>query len=126
MTALPPNAAAGIAATGAPTDAAGALIANDVLIAFSTNTWASPLAHLRILCPANYAGIQVLQGSQEGQIFTEKIAQAGLVWMQRDFPRHGKAYEHILSLARQQGKPLIYDLDDLLLELPGDHPDRLN
>lgn len=96
------------------------------IAAYSTNTWVSPLAHLRLLGPAEYAGLQVLRGTQGEQILVERVDQAGMVWLQRDFPRRGKSYEQILALARQTGKPVIYDLDDLLLELPEDHPDRLS
>ncbi len=96
------------------------------LVAYSTNTWVSPLAQLRILAPARQCGIQVVLGAEGDQDYPERVADADLVLIQRDFPRRLKAYQQILFLARQQGKPVVYDLDDLLLELPEDHPDRLN
>jgi len=96
------------------------------LVAYTTNTWVSPLATLRILGPASHAGLQVLKGNQGEQIFPEKVDSADLVLIQRDFPRHTRAYREIVTRARDQGKPLVFDLDDLLLELPADHPDRVN
>ncbi|MEJ2710751.1 MAG: glycosyltransferase [Anaerolineales bacterium] len=96
------------------------------LVAYTTNTWVSPLATLRILGPAYHAGIQVVKGNQGEQIDPEKVSSADLVLIQRDFPRHTRAYQEIVARAREQGKPLVFDLDDLLLELPEDHPDRLN
>jgi GT2 family glycosyltransferase len=96
------------------------------LVAYTTNTWVSPLATLRILGPASHAGLRVVRGNQGEQIFPEKVDAADLVLVQRDFPRHTRAYQEIVSRARAQGKPLVFDLDDLLLELPAGHPDRVN
>ncbi len=95
-------------------------------IAFcTTNDWASSLAILRVLGPAQIAGLHVLKGNQGVAIFPENIKQAQAVVIQRDFPRFGEAFEEILAHVRAESKPLIYDLDDLLLELPEYHPDRI-
>ncbi len=95
------------------------------LVAYTTNTWVSPLASLRLVGPASHAGLRLVRGNEQGRIFPERVSSADVVVIQRDFPRHTQAYKEITARARQEAKPVIYDLDDLLLELPADHPDRL-
>jgi GT2 family glycosyltransferase/glycosyltransferase involved in cell wall biosynthesis len=96
------------------------------LAGFTTNTWPSPLAVLRISGPVEAAGFNLIHGSDGTGLYPKRASQADLIILQRDFPRHGSAYQKIWQISRDQGKPVIFDLDDLLLELPGDHPDRLN
>ena len=82
------------------------------------------LGYLRLLGPAMKLGIKVIEGMEDDQIFPERVLEGDVVVLQRDFPSHLAEYEEILSLAHQQGKAVILDLDDLLLELPEDHPER--
>ncbi len=56
-------------------------------------------------------------------IFPERVANADLVIIQRDFPRHFEAYQAVMAQAREHGKKVVYELDDLLTELPEAHPD---
>ena len=51
------------------------------------------------------------------------IAEADLVVIQRDFPRYVQEYELVISEARRRRRPIVYELDDLILDLPADHPD---
>ncbi len=81
---------------------------------------------VRLGSPYRAAGIRLIEGNQDGQIFPERVSQADLVLIQRDFPVYYQAYQQILSLANLQAKPVVYDIDDLLLQLPLDHPDRLS
>ena len=96
------------------------------LVAYTTNSWESPLATLRLVGPASETGLRLLKGSNMEQIDPEQVEQADLVVVQRDFPRHAEAYAQIVNRARSAGKPVLFDLDDLLLELPDDNPDRLS
>jgi glycosyltransferase involved in cell wall biosynthesis len=96
------------------------------LVAYTTNTWVSPLATLRLVGPAYHAGLQLVKGNEDGRIFPERVSSADVVVIQRDFPRHSEAYREITARARREAKPILYDLDDLLLELPEDHPDRFS
>lgn len=82
------------------------------------------LAYLRLLGPLRRAGIQVINGVENGQTYVERAIQADVVVLQRDFPADLASYEEILALAHRAGKPVILELDDLLFELPDDHPDR--
>ncbi|MGC9356218.1 MAG: glycosyltransferase [Anaerolineae bacterium] len=56
-------------------------------------------------------------------IYPEKVKEADFVIIQRDFPRYEDDYEQIVASAHDLGKPLIYELDDLLVEMPEWHPD---
>ncbi|HEX7975833.1 MAG TPA: glycosyltransferase [Anaerolineales bacterium] len=94
------------------------------LVAFSTNYWPSALATLRLSGPAHQAGLELVHGNELEQVYPERVAQADIVVIQRDFPRNRPATREITARARLASKPVVFDLDDLLLELPEDHPDR--
>jgi len=95
------------------------------VVAYTTAPWDHVLSVLRLVSPCRLAGIQLIQGNQHDKIHPEKVAEADLVLIYRDFPRHYEAYERILTLARAQSKAIVFDIDDLLLELPPNHPDRM-
>lgn len=96
------------------------------IAAFTTNTWASPLAILRVLGPAAQCGVAVLRGVEGERVFSEYAERSDALLVQRDFPGKQDAYRQIIEIARSSGKPLIYDLDDLLFDLPADHPDAVS
>ncbi len=81
---------------------------------------------IRFLAPARHLGLRVIKGVQSGEVFPEFVSQGDVVVIQRDLPGRLADYEHILDLAHAQGKPVIMELDDLLTEMPDDHPLRLN
>ena len=93
------------------------------IVLYSTNTWVSPLVMLRVRGPLQHARLPLDQGNIDAQIQLEKITTADAVVIQRDFPRHLRAYRAIATRARDEGKPLIFELDDLLFALPENHPD---
>ena len=93
-------------------------------VSFYSHSSVDALAYLRLLGPARRAGLKVIDGVENGQIHVERATHGDVVVLQRDFPADLAAYEEILALAHREGKPVILDLDDLLLELPEDHPDR--
>lgn len=84
------------------------------------------LSVLRFLGPMRELGITVIEGVEDGNVQIDRVSQADIVIIQRDFPRFLDDYEQILALAHNENKPVIFDLDDLLFELPEDHPDRYN
>lgn len=81
---------------------------------------------LRFVTPLQKARIVPIQGNPGGQTDLEIVSQVDLVLIQRDFPSHLQDYDQVLSTARALSKPIVYDLDDWLLELPENHPDRIN
>lgn len=94
------------------------------VIAYTVFAWGHPSPYLRLSSPWQAAGVALTRGIQWDQVSTEAIATSELVLIHRDFPRLWSAYQKIVSTARALGKPIVFDLDDLILELPDDHPDR--
>lgn len=97
------------------------------LVHYTADVWEHVCPLLRVTAPAKKLGWDVIHGNewQNGtlQVFPDRVTQGDFVLIQRDFPRHRQAYESMLSAVRQTGKPLIYEIDDLLFDLPPDHPD---
>jgi len=94
-------------------------------IVLYTNSGDYSLAVLRVLGPARKLGVNVIRGVHNSQINVDAVRAGDVILVQRDFPLNLDAYEQVLALARSLGKPVIFDLDDLLFELPENHPDRL-
>jgi len=72
-----------------------------------------------------YAGITCTKGWDEGtqEYYPGLVEKADFVIIQRDFPRFVEVYEKIITAARAAGKPVVFDIDDLLWELPETHFD---
>lgn len=85
-------------------------------------SWDSALPVIRIVGPAEHAGLRLIRGNQGTEISPEAVAQADVVVIQRDVPRYADAYAQIIARARAASKPVICDLDDLLFDLPETHP----
>lgn len=96
------------------------------VLGFTADPWESAMAALRLTGPAGQAGLQVRQGNDREKIFPEMIPEAGVLVIQRDFPRYRDSYRQIIDLARSAGKPVIYETDDLLLEMPEGHLTKPN
>ncbi len=84
------------------------------------------IGHVRLAAPLRHAGIQLVDGMEGGWVEPTRIAESDLVVVQRDFPREYEAYRTVVETARSAGKPLVFELDDLLYRLPETHPDRRN
>jgi len=84
-----------------------------------------PMAYLRIIAPLRQAGISIIDGLQNGQAVPDRIVEGDVVIIQRQFPQRFDEYREVVRIARQEQKPLVFDLDDLLFFLPEDHPDRI-
>jgi len=95
------------------------------VVVYASNGWDTSLGVLRIVGPYEKSGINLIKGNMGDVAYPELVSQADIVLIQRDYPRYAIVYERILNLARTQGKPVVFDQDDLLLNLPEDHPDRL-
>lgn len=91
------------------------------VVLYSADPWESVLPWLRVRGPAAINGVRVIQGNQGDKVAPESVADADLVVIQRDFARFWEAYRQIVALARAAGKPLVYELDDLLFDLPEGH-----
>lgn len=91
---------------------------------FSRESGLSALEQLRIIAPLTHADIEIVNCSELGSGNVDCINEADLVLFQRDFPSDLDAYNHISNYARSVSKPVVYDIDDLLIDLPENHPDR--
>jgi glycosyltransferase involved in cell wall biosynthesis len=83
------------------------------------------LAVIRMLGPAKMAGLELINGVNNREINFEAAKEADLIILQREFAVDYNNYEKLITLARTLNKPVVHDLDDLLIMLPEDHPDRI-
>ena len=97
------------------------------VIAFTADLWQHVCPVIRIVRPLEQAGLRWIKGAEwaEGELRfdAELIRDADIVLVARDFPWHIEAYEQVVTQARLLNKRLVYELDDLLTELPEEHPD---
>lgn len=83
------------------------------------------IEHLRITAPFKAAGIEIIDGVRNG-IADPDFAELGdAVIFQREFPKSVLLYDQIVSKARAAGKFVFYEIDDLLFDLPEDHPEKV-
>jgi processive 1,2-diacylglycerol beta-glucosyltransferase len=82
------------------------------------------LAHLRLIGPLRQAGISIINGIKDDQVLVGRVSEGDIVIIQRDFPKRFDDYKKIIETAHKEGKPVVFDLDDLLFILPEDHPGR--
>lgn len=92
--------------------------------AYSLNAWEHVSPVTRLVAPWRQAGITLHLASRWDQVTQDELAHCDVVHIQGDFPRLAKSYRQIVDQARQLGKPVLYDLDELLLDVPANHPDR--
>ncbi|MDP1624243.1 MAG: glycosyltransferase [bacterium] len=101
-------------------------IRNAVCYSFSlNNTGADAMGSLRIGAPFQQAGIRIVYGVENGEVFPERVSEGDIVVFQRELPGKFAEYQKIVEAARRERKPIVFDLDDLLFFLPENHPDRL-
>lgn len=97
------------------------------LALYTTDDWSTASAHIRLIGPSFHpsSGIRVLDGCQASTFpHLQFFIQADAVVIQRDFPRHFKQYQAVVNWAAQTGKPVLYEIDDLLYDLPEGHPEK--
>jgi processive 1,2-diacylglycerol beta-glucosyltransferase len=97
------------------------------LTIYSADVWTHACMAVRLVSPARRLGWNLIQGAEwsDGalQVFPERVAQADVVVITRDFPTRVAEYQQVIAEAQRHGKPVVYETDDLLLELPEQHPD---
>ncbi len=106
------------------------------LAVYTADAWEHVCPVVRITGPARQAGIEVIHGNEwvpggnrspELRVYPGRVADGDLVVIQRDFPCGGgdsdaSPYEQVMHEAHRLGKRVVYELDDLLPELPLEHP----
>jgi GT2 family glycosyltransferase/glycosyltransferase involved in cell wall biosynthesis len=93
-------------------------------VTFFTNYGEDPCAHLRLRGPMQHLGLAVIDGKVGNDVQPEKASFGDVIVLQRDFPRDLPSYRRILDISQKEKKPVIYDIDDLLLVMPETHPER--
>ena len=96
------------------------------VVGFTPDNWTCALTTLRLAGPIRAGGMQLLPGNDDHIIYPERISQADVVVIQRNFARYTDLYERVVEQAHAEGKPVIFEIDDLLFDLPEGHPDRNN
>jgi len=97
------------------------------LALYTTDNWDTASAHIRLVGPAKYlnSGIKILNGCQvTTSANLEFFNNADVVIIQRDFPRHEQLYLEVVRWAHLYQKKVIYEIDDLLFDLPEEHPEK--
>ncbi len=93
---------------------------------YTRDPWGSAVVNIRVVAPAAAAGLHVVDGFRLDESSEDAVSQVNLVVIQRNFPGKWSDFEQVVRRSRLQGKPVIYEVDDLLFELPHDHPARHN
>lgn len=95
------------------------------IVHYSAYPQAFAIQYLRITAPYRAAGIELIPGSLDGVPDPERVLLGDAVIFQREFPRNLPLYDQIVARARQSNKLVFYELDDLLFDLPEEHPERI-
>ena len=94
---------------------------------FTPDPWEHVCPVLRYIGPIEQANWRLLHGNNwqdsKPQVDLEVIKESDIVVIQRDFPRFGDICDTVIEKARSCNKPIIYEIDDLLTEIPNNHPD---
>ena len=83
-------------------------------------------AYTRIISPFNKSGIHLIDGLREGLDDLDLIREADAVIIHRFFPGSLENLHNLIDKCKCYNKKLIFDIDDLLFDLPKYHSDRLN
>jgi glycosyltransferase involved in cell wall biosynthesis len=94
------------------------------VVAYSAYPWDHVLTTLRLVHPIELAELRLIRGNEKENIHVENVSLGDIIVIQREFPDYYKMCRQIVARARAEGKAVIYEIDDLLLELPQDHPAR--
>jgi hypothetical protein len=90
------------------------------VVFYRTYEEAYAIEYLRVTAPFRAAGLQVIDGRNDPEL----ACQADAVIFQREFPKNLPLYDQVIAKARAGGKFVLYEIDDLLFDLPEGHPER--
>jgi glycosyltransferase involved in cell wall biosynthesis len=98
-------------------------INNALCYSFSLNAQ-EPMAYIRLIAPFQHAGIQIINGLENGLVVSEFAQNVDIVIIQREFPTRYEDYRTIFEIAKENKIPVVFELDDLLFFLPDFHTDK--
>ena len=93
-------------------------------IVFSIANPEHAIASLRLVGPLSEAGTEIVWWMPGQRYNPDLLSGSDLVIIQRDFPRFIDQYRQVHLDAHRLRIPVIFEIDDLLWELPDEHPDR--
>lgn len=93
---------------------------------FTKGDLVTPLTQLRIVGPLHFENIEIQANLKNEGLNEDAFNNVDLIVLQRDFPDDLLFFKTILKHARSLEIPVVFDLDDNLLALPENHPDRLS
>ena len=96
------------------------------ILYFTKGELITPLTHLRVVGPLEYENIVIKTIGKVEELNRKTLSDVSLIVLQRDFPDNVFIYHEILNQARSFNIPVVFDLDDNLLALPENHPDRIS
>jgi O-antigen biosynthesis protein len=93
---------------------------------FTNSPWDGAISELRLRWPLEAGGFKVFSGNEliGNNIFNQE--KLDYLVFQRDFPKNWTLFQELINTANRLGISTIYDIDDLLWELPENHPERKN
>jgi len=94
------------------------------VVYFSYSPVITALEHLRVFGPLSHTNIQVINGIEGDKPNLDTIRSGDLVLFQRNFSSRYLNYNAVILEAHKHDVPVVMDLDDNLIGLPHDHPDR--
>jgi len=80
--------------------------------------------YVRVTAPCNAIGAQLTAFHGEDDFSEQSISDSDMVIIQRTYPSFRENYQKVIEFARKHNKPIVFELDDYLFDLPEDHPDR--
>lgn len=80
--------------------------------------------YVRVTAPCNTIGAALTTFHGDDAVSEEAIADSDLVIVQRTYPSLVENYQNVIKFADKHNKPVVFEIDDYLFDLPEDHPDR--
>ena len=77
---------------------------------------------IRIIAPIRRAGWHLSYGAT-ADLRPDELDGTDLVIMHREYPGFYSNWRSVIDLANKRGIPVVYDIDDLLIEMPAAHID---
>lgn len=94
-------------------------------VIFFSFAYGDSISTLRVIGPLEQLEITIIDGFAKKIVDEESVKNADIIILAREFPNALDEYEKVISLAHKFDIPVILDIDDLLFELPENHPDKL-
>ena len=99
---------------------------NSLKVCCFTKIASDACEYVRVTSPCNTIGAKLTAFHGEDAISEQAIAESDVVIVQRTYPSLVDNYQDVVKFAKKHDKPLIFEIDDYLFDLPEDHPDRIS